>query len=317
MNNKLSSIVKRVTPFFIKNSLKTMIDYSKIVGLRPKSKDFVLDYIREAEVANYLSKYSYVLNHLSEFPQKSAHVDKIWQLWYQGLSQAPIIVRKCVDTVQEFSEGRNVIILHDKNIEDYISIPSYIYDKKEKGHISNTHFSDILRTFLLAEHGGIWIDSSVMLTSPIPGYILNAPFFCFADTPPMLWWAGTNTIASSWFIHSAPNQIIMRAMKDLLCEYWKHENNCRHYYLFHLIFALVISSKEEYMKEWGEAPFFSNVPPHVLQMELFKNFNKERFEQIKQMSAIHKLTWKLGRRFDTKKTNTFYDVLINGRIKQT
>jgi hypothetical protein len=163
---------------------------------------------------------------------------------------------------------------------------------------------------LLAEHGGTWLDSTVMLTSPIPNHILNTPFFCFSTSPKELSGTG-NTLASSWFIHSIHNHIIMKSIKTLFFEYWKYENSKRHCYLFHLLFALAVSSNEDCKKEWEKVPFFSNVPPHVLQLELFKNYNEERFEQIKRMSSIHKLTFYGGEEFDTKKNNTFYDVLIN------
>ena len=42
----------------------------------------------------------------------------------------------------------------------------------------------------------------------------------------------------------------------------------------------------------NQMPIFSNIPPHMLQVDFFKNFSYERFEQIKNISHFHKLTWK-------------------------
>lgn len=44
----------------------------------------------------------------------------------------------------------------------------------EKGNISNTQFSDILRINLLARYGGYWIDATCLLTQSTPnGWISN------------------------------------------------------------------------------------------------------------------------------------------------
>lgn len=103
----------------------------------------------------------------------------------------------------------------------------------------------------------------------------------------------------------------MHSLKDLFFEYWLHEVTNKHHYLFHLLLALAVASNEACKDEWRRVPFYSNIPPHVLQLELFNKYDEERFEHIKQMSAIHKLTFYGGKEFDTEKENTFYDVLIN------
>ena len=49
---------------------------------------------------------------------------------------------------------------------------------------------------------------------------------------------------------------------------------------------------EKYPELWNKVPVYSNIDPHMLQIEFFKPYNPERFEQIKHMSNFHKLTWK-------------------------
>ena len=44
-------------------------------------------------------------------------------------------------------------------------MPDYIIRKQQSGEIDLTHFSDILRMMLLAQHGGIWMDSTLLIPS--------------------------------------------------------------------------------------------------------------------------------------------------------
>ena len=60
--------------------------------------------------------------------------------------------------------------------------------------------------------------------------------------------------------------------------------------MYHLLLTLAI---RKYPNEWTAIPKFSNVPPHIMQGELFNSYNKDRFEQILRMSNFHKLTYKL------------------------
>ena len=79
------------------------------------------------------------------------------------------------------------------------------------------------------------------------------------------------------------------------------------YYIYHLFFHL---ATEKYPELWKAVPRYSNIPPHVLQFELFEPYAEERFRQLTQMSDFHKLNWKAaGIQGDTK--NTFYEHLIH------
>lgn len=46
-----------------------------------------------------------------------------------------------------------------------------------KNIISNTHMSDIIRNDILIKNGGLWIDSTVLLTDNIPDLSLNLIFY--------------------------------------------------------------------------------------------------------------------------------------------
>lgn len=92
----------------------------------------------------------------------------IWVMWYQGLENAPDIVKCCIESIKEHSAGHKVIVLSEDNLQDYIVLPEYIMDKFRKGYISRTHLSDMIRLNLLYLYGGAWLDSTLLVSNDIP-----------------------------------------------------------------------------------------------------------------------------------------------------
>ncbi len=105
--------------------------------------------------------------------------NKVWVCWFQGMDNAPPIVKKCVQSISEQVGNENLTIITMDNIEDYVTLPKYIVEKWKKGIISNTHLSDILRLELLINHGGLWLDATTFITGEIPEYIYDNDLFMY------------------------------------------------------------------------------------------------------------------------------------------
>lgn len=221
----------------------------------------------------------------------------------QGFENAPLIVQKCRDTVLKYNSGCEVVLLDDSNIKNYIDIPDYIVEKHQKGIIHHTQYSDYVRISLLAEHGGIWIDSTAMLTNNLPDYILNADLFCFKLQP------FGKVVASSWFIAAKPQNPIVLNVLQLLNVYWKHENRLISYSLIHLCWTMATTANETNRKLWDAVPYMDDVNCKLLQMDLFSPYSESRYNQITSMSSIHKLTYKFDPKYAQKK-GTFYEHII-------
>lgn len=227
----------------------------------------------------------------------------IFVCWLQGLDEAPDIVKRCVESIKKYSEGYKVIIITDNNINDYISIPDYVLEKKQKGFIPNANYSDIIRTLLLCKYGGIWIDATVMLFDRIPEYLLEYELFFFQAS-------FLNTVrpeVSSWFIYSKyPENPLLVDLKNSILNYWKYNKRLPDYYLFH-DFVSLLAQSDKYREYWKKMPYFNNIAPHVLQKELLNKYDIERLNQIIHMSPIQKLTYKIEK---PKRSNTNYDFFI-------
>ncbi len=242
---------------------------------------------------------------VKEIPHNYSKI--IWVCWFQGLENAPALVQQCYESICKYSEDWNISIITSDNYTDYTDIPAYIIDKWQKGIISNTHFSDILRIDLLVRNGGLWIDSTVLCTGRIPDFITHSDLFFYQTLKPGL--DGHSIKGSTWLISAKTNNIVLIAVRTLLFNYWVKENKLIDYFLVHHFMSLAL---ERYPEEWNNIPKFSNSIPHVLLLQLFQKFNKEDYNHITTLTSFHKLSYK----FDTEKTKydgTYYDILFNRR----
>ena len=220
-------------------------------------------------------------------------------------------MQACLDSVAKYNPDIERVIISPKNVREYVNIPDFIYKLKEKGIIKLAQFSDILRTYLLVEHGGCWIDATVLLTAPLPQYIKDAELFVFkADEKADL--DGLNM--ASYFISAKPNNRILIQCQRFFENYWRENNFLVNYFSFLHAFTMIALKNKDI---WEKVPFFSFIPVQQMQAELVKPYNKERFAQLKQMTPIHKLTYKPKVMTKQKNVNlegSLYEAIIEGKI---
>ncbi len=284
--------------YFCLNELR-----KRIFRLRWLRSMSVVEADEEDNMYRYLQKY-YKKREQRAANKENPHPDKIWVCWLQGMENAPQLVKCCYKSMQQHAGEKEIIVITDENMPQYVDFPEYVWQKYRKKRISNTHLSDLLRISLLAQYGGVWMDATCFLTGEIPGYVVNAPVFLFKS-----FLSATRGKASSWFIAAQPDNAILCQTRDTIYEYWKHENFLKHYFTFHLCLSVVVDANDENRLAWKNMPVFPNTNPHLLQFELFDKYNEERFEQIKHFSFVHKLSFKFPPgNFERK--GTFYDVII-------
>lgn len=232
--------------------------------------------------------------------------DKIWICWFQGIENAPYLVQCCYKSIKRNIKDKEIVLITETNRKDFINLPEFIEKKYEKGKISKTHLSDILRVALLAEYGGTWIDATVLCTSDtIPDYMLNSDFFMFQNLKPGS--DGDILNISSWFITSQKENKIIMSVRDLLYTYWSKNNSLLDYFLVHYFFIL---TQELYKEEWNKVIPFSNSTPHILLLRLFDEYDEECYNEIIRQTPFHKLAYKRSSE-DFSKKGTYYDIIFN------
>ena len=235
---------------------------------------------------NYLKRnYGYILNDLPKYEHTHQTNKTIFWCWLQGVEEAPKLYLSNLNSLIMNCKGFNIIIINESNMFNYIKFPNYIIEKYQKGYMTQTHFSDLLRLELLIKYGGTWSDASVLVTECTKDYFMKDLFF-FQER------SDFGCVGSSWFITSEKGSPILRTTRDLLYEYWRISYTLYNYFTFHLFFKM---SCEKYPQD-------SNIPPHWLQSILGQAFSQEKYNMIINKITIHKLTIRLS----NIKNNSFY-----------
>ena len=239
----------------------------------------------------------------------------LWQYWESPDGSVPPLVQACLNSVDKYKGSKyKRIMLTPENVKDYVDIPQIFWDLKERGKIKTAFFSDILRTCLLIQHGGIWIDSTVLLTEELPSYITDADLFVFQNDL-KIDLDGLNM--ASYFIAAKKDNKILKETLAALIQYWKENNFLVNYFTFLHTFTMVTQANKENKELFSKVPFFNFLPVQQFQGELLNQFSEERWMEIKKISGIHKLTHKqsvLTKKKEINISGTFYEKLLRGDI---
>ncbi len=264
---------------------------------------------------NYIKhKYLKKVINLEKKTGTGTYSNKVWWCWLQGEENCPALQKECLKSIRKNLHDRDIIIITNDNLYEYIELPDYIKDKHKKGIISDTHFSDLIRLELLIKYGGTWIDSTAYCT----GYdkeLFDKPLFVYKNLN-NLWFSNKHSfdeepiIADNWFITSEIGNPILIAVRDLLFDYWKRYNYLVDYFIFHYFFTLVVNYK--YRTEFDSIILKSHLVPHLLQYECFKEYDKTKINMIICESPFHKLTHKVD--INSISDNCFYNILVNHRL---
>lgn len=230
----------------------------------------------------------------------------IWFFWYDGIETAPFIVKKCYESILKYRHSDYKVVLITKdNLNSYVTIPDYILTKLNDKKMTLTHFSDILRLCLLVENGGIWMDATVLITGALPDYLSDVDSFVYTND-----FRNDDTMNfDSWFIVAHKGNFLLEETLNLLLDYWKENNVLREYFLMHLFFKMVTEKNPD---QWENMSKITTVLPHSLQHYMYEKFNQQSWDTLKQLTNIHKLTYK----YDSKKVaeDSYLDYLIRGKI---
>lgn len=253
-------------------------------------------------------KYSEVMcDSSSDFKLKNFEQLPVWVLWLSKDESKPKIVEKCHQSITKYIYNRPVIFLGFDNLDEYIKLPEYIYHKYYDGKITTTQFSDIIRLYLLDSYGGTWIDSTVLLTSKIPEYITDSNFFFRVPADSFFY---NYHLCSSWFLHSEPNNILIRSAKLSITKYWKERDFQINYFLLHLIIKSLYDISSAIRSSINSIEYIDNILPHKLQSQLSNDFDSSLYNKIISESFCHKLTYKVS-----SLKGTFFNYILCGDIE--
>lgn len=149
----------------------------------------------------------YGLTHSFLYKDYNIIPKKIWTYWDN--SDIPKTVKMCMEGWKKYNPEYEIILLTKKNFFSYVNIPIEI--SSHPNFNMPHHFSDLVRIYTLAEHGGIWMDGSILLKAPLdwlfPKYAEFSGFYMEAFTK-------TTPVIENCFLACNKNSPFIKLWKD-------------------------------------------------------------------------------------------------------
>ena len=233
----------------------------------------------------------------------------IWVCWFQGEENMPELCQVCYNQLKKvLPECSELHLITLANYEQYV-------EKVERGIITYTHFSDILRWALLEKWGGLWIDSTVFCSKDISNEFLLKPEFwsvklneiydtaCFGQVVSNCQWSG-------FLLKSQPNSILVRFVLESTLLYWEKHNIIIDYFIENLIIKIAYENINS-IKEIIDNIIPNNDKIYNLHNLMDKKFDNEIYCGLIKNTTFFKLTWKKKYSKNTDKgDSTFYGYML-------
>ena len=260
-------------------------------------------------VSRYFKKYLPAVEKvIEEKPINNDKGEKIWTMWLQGEDKAPALVKACFRSVRRHC-SQELVVLDEKTVFDYITLPEKIIKKYKSGKIGHAHCADICRVELLYEHGGFWLDSTGFVTAPIPDWIKKQDFFVFLTGDNYNIGGSPYSFMQNCFIRARKGAYLLAAWRAMILDYWMHENHTFDYFMHQLLFKTLVENDKRAKKYFEEMPHIAQDPTHVLWWA-YQNqpFNQKTFDEVTSGAFFQKTTY---RGSDNPVPGSFADVMIN------
>ena len=253
---------------------------------------------------------------LDRFPQKLSGLNQpvtetsftAWTCWWQGEEQAPDIVKACIESQRRnIPEGVKHVVITERNYKDYITLPPYIIEKVNKGSITLTTLSDMIRASLLYKYGGFWMDATLMVFEPLDGKILDYPLYT-RNLPETQYCA--NAMWAGWFLYAKPGSQLFQFLMEGFFYYFSVHDKIKYYFMVDYIISIACNMFPEIEKQLRDVPY-NNERAGELGKHLLENFEEQKYEKYTEDTTVQKLSYKLDRTSVDESIYTIYDYLID------
>lgn len=219
--------------------------------------------------------------------------EKIWVFWWSGEKEAPEIVKACIKSIRKNSNGREVILLDKDNYKNYIKMPEYILEKRDRGTMLLANFSDILRLSLLATYGGIWIDATVFISQPIPERVFTDIFYTAKKVNfDLLFYSKSRWC--SYFLAGSKKFPFFAFARDCLLQYWEKSSALIDYLLFDYVIGIAYDNFAEIRKVFDSVED-NNSARGLLMEKINEEYSEKLFRDLSEKETfLSKLSWRYG-----------------------
>lgn len=304
------AIITFIAKIDIQRSVRNGYKESSAVKRRLLKKHEVMMEYFDKTFNNFTNAYDYD-RQLEEDNEKDRN--RIWVCWWQGLEQAPEIVKICIESIKRNAKNHIVTVITDDNYKEYVHIPSWVEEKREKGIISKTHFADLLRLSLLAEHGGMWLDATFFcISSEIEKYF-EYPLWSVKRPDYLHLSVASGNFANFSLACDYDHRWVFATLRDFFLHYWETNNSLIDYLTLDYLIVLA-QNKDKRIRKLFDDIVPNNPRCDDLFIALPRIYNKEYWTELKEETALFKLSWKIDYPMKAHGKETFYGRLLNRNL---
>jgi len=174
----------------------------------------------------------------------------IWLYWKDGWDKAPYVARMVAKSWKKHNPGWTTILLSDDNLMHYMNTSEW------SPVMQIAAFSDMLRLGLLATHGGVWADETMLCMEPLDNWVSDS------IAPAGFWmYHGRNSAhcapqhpqpcgPASWFLVSTKSSYIARSWYEEGLAFWKQAREGYNYFWMDALFEKRLGEDEEFRRSW-------------------------------------------------------------------
>lgn len=243
---------------------------------------------------------------------------RIWVFWGQGEESMPALIKACYKQLVVLN-GDAVTLVTNRNLHEFLDIPAEIYEKVERGTITWAHFSDIIRTSLLARYEGLWLDATVWTTRQFPfEEFSEMPFYSAngkvaISSRGVRFWTSFQWNWSGWCLYANhKNEVLFSYVSEMLINLAQREKYLLDYVLVdYLIYYACrkLPSVGEAMSECNKTEFrYRNRLAELMNCPYCEN----EYKKLTATDYIFKLSFRANwKPFTISGIPTYYGTLID------
>lgn len=244
----------------------------------------------------------------------------IWVSWWQGYGSMPELCKMCFENLKRNVPSDYTLTMITKdNYDQYVQLPSFIFDRIDAGELTLTQFSDILREALLYQQGGFWIDLSVWTTPNFLEFVDHEKEFwsiklneidrqCIGEVISKCLWSG-------FYMYAKKGNVVTKFAFKSMCAYYKHHTKTIDYFIQNMIIRIGYDHVP-CIRKAIDAYSVSNEELYTLYVVMDKPFDQQLWTKFTSKTGAFKLTQKRSYAEFVDGKQTFYGFIKEYNNKQ-
>jgi hypothetical protein len=143
----------------------------------------------------------------------------IWSYW-DDPHTIPNTVKLCIESWRQHNPSYTIVLMNRTSYSEYVSIPDTI---NPNFNDFPARFADLVRICCLAKHGGVWVDSSVIMSQSLDSWLQPCELQGFTIGEPK-----PTPVLENWFFACVKGSSFMKLWRDEFLQLAKYDTN-QHY----------------------------------------------------------------------------------------